>query len=133
LPVVLKKIARQFVRICVVRASLAKCATVILRLNEVLQGRGIARYNNRMNRNSVAGDRCGDAGGFPLSARQRCNGRRQAERAGVTPRIARFCSSARAVPVKNRSPDCACNPGPGFPWMSLALIPGCGAAHNLPL
>ena len=26
---------------------------------------------------------------FPLSARRRCNGRRQAERAGVTPRIAR--------------------------------------------
>ena len=45
-------------------------------------------------RNSVTGDRCGDAGGFPLSARRRCNGRRQAEKAGVTPRIARSCSSA---------------------------------------
>src|SRR5262249_31717549 len=32
---------------------------------------------------------CGDAVGFSLSTRRRCKGRRQAEKAGVTPRIAR--------------------------------------------
>src|SRR5262249_59818006 len=37
----------------------------------------------------VSGDRCGDAVGFSLSTRRRCNGGRQAERAGVTPRTAR--------------------------------------------
>ena len=37
----------------------------------------------------VSGDRCGDAVGFSLSTRRQCNGRRQAEGAGVTPRIAR--------------------------------------------
>src|SRR5262249_1124473 len=37
----------------------------------------------------VSGDRCGDAVGFSLSTRRRCKGRRQAEKAGVTPRIAR--------------------------------------------
>jgi len=43
---------------------------------------------------AVSGDPCGDAVGFSLSKRRRCNGRRQAERAGVTPRIARTFSPA---------------------------------------
>jgi hypothetical protein len=34
---------------------------------------------------------------FPLSARRRCNGRRQAERAGVTPRIARAILSRGGI------------------------------------
>src|SRR5262249_2076565 len=38
---------------------------------------------------SVSGDRCGDAVGFSLSKRRRGKGRRQAEKAGLTPRIAR--------------------------------------------
>src|SRR5215831_4860097 len=43
----------------------------------------------------VSGDRCGDAVGFSLSTRRQCNGRRQAERAGVTPRIARTSTFPR--------------------------------------
>src|SRR6266545_1166556 len=38
---------------------------------------------------SVSGDRRGDAVGSSLSTRRRSKGRRRAERAGVTPRIAR--------------------------------------------
>ena len=51
----------------------------------------------------VSGDRCGDAVGFSLSTRRRCNGRRRAERAGVTPRIARSDWSLRrwrSAPVR---------------------------------
>ena len=43
----------------------------------------------------VSGDRRGDAVGFSLCTRRRCKGRRQAERAGVTPRIARSISEVR--------------------------------------
>jgi hypothetical protein len=51
---------------------------------------------------------------FPLSARRRCNGRRQAERAGVTPRIARAIlrprrhSCAGSCPSLSHSPLCPC-------------------------
>src|SRR6516164_404792 len=46
------------------------------------------RRNSRPTCSRVSGDRCGDTVGFSLSERRRCKGRRQAERAGVTPRIA---------------------------------------------
>ena len=51
---------------------------------------------------------------FPLSARRRCNGRRQAEKAGVTPRIARAILTTeeafmrRILPVLSRSPLYPC-------------------------
>jgi hypothetical protein len=48
---------------------------------------------------SVSGDRCGDAVGIFLSVRRRCNGRRHAERAGVTPRIARTILNIWKPPV----------------------------------
>jgi hypothetical protein len=48
---------------------------------------------------SVSGDRCGDAVGISLSVRRRCNGRRHAERAGVTPRIARTILNIWKPPV----------------------------------
>src|SRR6516165_11624252 len=59
-------------------------------------GRRKARFNR------VSGDRRGDAVGFPLSTRRRCKGRRQAERAGVTPRIARPSWRRRAAAATRR-------------------------------
>src|SRR5262245_58109989 len=51
------------------------------------------RRNSRPTCSRVSGDRCGDTVGFSLSERRRCKGRRQAETAGVTPRIARSISN----------------------------------------
>src|SRR5262249_19304540 len=59
-----------------------------------------------------AGDRCGDAVGFSLSTRRRCKGRRQAERTGVTPRIARtIFQGGRMRPTPPTQPTPAiCSP-----------------------
>src|SRR6516165_12036324 len=72
-------------------------------------GRRKARFNR------VSGDRRGDAVGFPLSARRRCNGRRQAERAGVTPRIARSKTTTADRGREGLSPPRPPNRTGGFP------------------
>jgi hypothetical protein len=54
----------------------------------------------------VSGDRCSDAAGFSLSTRRQCNGRRQAEKAGVTLHIARPLSLARLALVEDLEMPC---------------------------
>ena len=62
--------------------------------------KGSRRRNSRLTCLRVSGDRCGDAVGFSLSERRRCKGRRRAERAGVTPRIARSISNVHPAHVR---------------------------------
>src|SRR5262245_7865511 len=52
-------------------------------------------------RNLVTGDCCGDAVGFATLRKAAMQGRRQAERAGVTPRIARSTSKAMRPPQRD--------------------------------
>src|SRR5262249_44656125 len=64
----------------------------------------------------VSGDRRGDAVGFSLSTRRRCNGRRQAERAGVTPRIARANFGGIAAASSRAASSAARLPRSGRPF-----------------
>src|SRR5690348_4611719 len=90
--------------VCYTRGTVVRCvassfpgSSVVEQpaVNRLVAGSNPARGAKQDGVFRVSGDRRGDAVGSSLSTRRRCNGRRRAERAGVTPRIARIFSEDR--------------------------------------